>query len=330
MKYLVVVAAIAATVTFGCTPPSQPPSQLAHDFPALELQGYSELDWLCQSWTLNNDEPIYLNEVVMDAGPAWHHSNWFYVPEEMFAGDDDVTWDCDERSFDEYSAALSGGVLYAMSTQATHESQKFTDGAALIIPPHSKIVGDIHLLNLTGDDIKSTNIRFELRALQEYDVPLKPMSLVYKPLDIPPQSKSSFTGNCNMSERNGGPVDINVYYVLPHYHYLGTGMRITTTGEEGETEIFENVGKVGDPLGITLDPPLSISGATDLSFTCNYNNTTDNRVGWGIGDQEMCVYLAFTDDTYAWAGGVFDGNEVLGTNADGVVENTGPCDVFKL
>ena len=49
-----------------------------------------------------------MNAVEMRADPGWHHSNWMFVPEVRFRGDDG-TWDCDEREFNEVSAALSGG-----------------------------------------------------------------------------------------------------------------------------------------------------------------------------------------------------------------------------
>lgn len=323
---LVVVTVVGVS---ACGKPGNP-SMYVHEFPALSIGPYEEIDRICQSWSLNNDEPVPVNEVIMDAGPAWHHSNWFYVPDTTYPGGDG-TWDCDDRGFDEYTAALAGGVFYAMSTQATHEVQKFTDGAVLELPPHTMIVGDVHLLNTGGEDIKETTIRFELHTLDQFDVRLKPMSMVYRPLDIPPQSQARFTATCDMSNQvGGGAVDFNVYYVLPHYHYLGTGMQIRASGPDTDIEVFENLSKVGDPLGETYDPPLNVTGSTTWEFSCLYNNPTNNNVGWGIGDQEMCVFLAFTDDEKTWAGGVFDDNQMTGVDQDGVVQNTGPCSVFRL
>ena len=53
-------------------------------------------------------------------------------------------------------------------------------------------------------------------------------------------------------------------------------------------------------------------------------------MGWGIGDQEMCVFLAFTDDTHKWVGGVLEGDSVQGVDPDGTEVHSGPCDIFRI
>lgn len=53
----------------------------------------------------------------------WHHSNWFYVPEDRFG--DDGTWDCRDEDFDMVSADLYGGVVFAQSTQTYEEAFRF-------------------------------------------------------------------------------------------------------------------------------------------------------------------------------------------------------------
>ena len=87
-------------------------------------------------------------------GPGFHHSNWLFVPASNpatgvigpFDGPDG-TFTCADRGFDQAVAALKGGVLFAQSTQAQHDVQKFPAGAVIQIPAHSKIVATIHLLN---------------------------------------------------------------------------------------------------------------------------------------------------------------------------------------
>ena len=69
-----------------------------------ELTTGAEVLGLCQSATLHNDTPLWVNTIEMSAGSAWHHSNWFFVPESMYAGADG-TWDCNSRNFDQVQAA---------------------------------------------------------------------------------------------------------------------------------------------------------------------------------------------------------------------------------
>jgi hypothetical protein len=45
-------------------------------------------------------------------------------------------------------------------------------------------------------------------------------------------------------------------------------------------------------------------GYTKLRMSCEFYNPRAAVVGWGVGDQEMCVFLAFSDSQYNWGGGV--------------------------
>ena len=78
---------------------------MTHTFEALPIDVGEEISDVCQSWTLDNDEPIYVSKVRQRNDGAWHHSNWYFVPEEVYPGPDG-TWDCNERHFDDVPAAL--------------------------------------------------------------------------------------------------------------------------------------------------------------------------------------------------------------------------------
>jgi hypothetical protein len=70
-------------------------------------------------------------------------------------------------------------------------------------------------------------------------------------------------------------------------------------------------------------------GFTKLRFSCDYYNPRSDTVRWGVGDQEMCVFLAFSDSTYNWGGGVVSrdepGNPV---EVGGEMQYSNPCTVF--
>jgi len=125
-------------------------SPLAHDFETFTVEPGVEIEGLCQSWTLGNATEIWVNAVELEQDVASHHSNWTFVPSDQFEGPDGI-WSCAARGYNQVTAALSGGVIYAQSTQAPREVQKFPAGVAVRIPPYSRIIGDVHLLN-TGDE----------------------------------------------------------------------------------------------------------------------------------------------------------------------------------
>jgi len=348
MERRTIPALVACLVLAACGGADEPPGMvgvdagrggvggtaqtLVHDFPAFSVTPGEEHSSQCQSWTLDNDETLYVNTVEMTNGGSFHHSNWFYVPEDRYDGPDG-TWQCADRSFDGAIAAGVGGVLFAQSTQVAEEAQRFPDRHALAIPTRSRIVGNVHILHAAPEP-RETHIQLRLHTLAgaDADVLLAPFSLTYFGLDLPPHQQSRFTVECDIRgehlRRLDRLPDFRFYYVLPHYHYLGQMMRLEAVDAAGAARtVYDIETTVGEPLGSTLAPPVSVEGADSLRLTCGFDNPGDNRIRWGIGDQEMCIFLAYTDSPYTWGGGMLgtadDNREV--TVTDGISMNEGPC-----
>jgi hypothetical protein len=306
-----------------------------HDFPSMQIAAGEEIDGLCQSWTVGNDEPLYVNRVELTAGPGWHHSNWLYVPDDAFPGEDGI-WPCHEREFDQVSAGIQGGVLTAQSTQAQLGVQQFEPGHALVMPAHARIIGATHALN-AGDGAVDTRLGLRLEAIPYANVTtrLHGLSFQNRSIALPPMAHSRFSTRCDLAAKYdaivGNPIDFHIYYVLPHYHALGEGLTLQAVGgpKDGQV-IFQNDSPVGEPGGGPVEPPYDLTGATGLRMTCAFANPRDEVVRWGIGDQEMCVLLAFTDAPVVIAGGVqpLDANVPLGQDEAGVYENDAPCEPF--
>ena len=68
------------------------------------------------------------------------------------------------------------------------------------------------------------------------------------------------------------------------------------------TSIFRSAGSYGEGRGQTFDPPVRVTGATHLGVTCEYENPRATKVGYGTGDQEMCVSLIYSSGRKAGAG----------------------------
>ncbi len=315
---LAVIASLALVLaSLGCSSSTPAVSgQLTeaeheHTFPVATLAPGEEVSDVCTSWTLGNDEPLYVNavELVAPLG-GYHHSNWVFVPEAGFFDGDDGSWACSDRGFNEALASALGGVLFAQSTQSRHETQQFGEGVTIVIPPRSRVIGSLHLLN-TGSEDMVAELTLGLHTIEEAaaTTKLSGMSFTNEALALPANGRSSFQADCELATKHeeelGRELDFNLYYVLPHYHNLGTGMRIEAYGPEGSAVVFDGGNPVGDPLGKMIDPPFSMKGYSGLRFTCTYENNRPESVGYGIGDQEMCVLLAFTDSTFLWGGGVF-------------------------
>jgi hypothetical protein len=256
------------------------------------------------------------------------------VPPTAFRGEDG-SWRCADRGYNEAVAGFVGDVLFAQSTQATEEVQAFVPGAAILVPARSVVVGGVHLLNATPSAI-DTSLAFDFETIDEADVTtvLSAMSFTNNDLEIAPRAESRHRMACDLDEtyqrEMGHGPDFKIYYVLPHYHALGNYFRLELVGGDNDgMVIFETGAAIGDPLGASLDPPVEVRGATAIRMTCGFDNPRDEWVRYGIGDQEMCVVLAFTDAQLKLLG-VADTGTALGRGSDGIWMNTGNCRAYGV
>jgi hypothetical protein len=306
---------------------------MTHVFADFTTQPGEEVLGLCQSWTLGNETEIWVNAVELVQGQQSHHSNWTFSPEDRFPGPDGV-WDCDERDYDQLSAAVSGGVIYAQSTQAPREVQKFPDGAAVRIPPRSRIIGDVHLLNVTSEPATGhAELTLYVVPPEEVAVGLAPFHLTYDTLAIPPHARSRFSGTCELAQdwqaTTGGPVAMKLYYALPHTHALGRRFFLQASGGPRDGEMLLDVqGFNGEARGTYYEPPVDLAGITGLTFGCEFDNPRDEVVEWGFGDQEMCEMLGFIEAPVAFESRI---QEVVPAGTDGDMPLfTGACSNLLL
>ena len=318
----------------GSAPPPDAAPDLTFEFGPYPLAASQEITDDCVQVTLNNDEPIDVNAVELASGMGFHHSNWFWT-KEAYAFGDDGTFSCKSRNYNEATAALAGGVLFAQSTQNTHEQQQFPAGTVVRIPPRSKIIAGIHLLN-ASDTAITVPLQLKLTAIPESAVTIHLAGISFEDhaLGLPPMAMSAFTQECDLApdylDQLGKMPDFNIYYALGHYHTLGTGLTLEAVRPDGtSTLVYTTAGRVGDALGGPIDPPFSMSGYSKLRYRCDFYNDRNETVGWGVGDQEMCVFLAFSDSPFNWGGGeTFDVPPGTPSDVGGVPTFTQPCQVF--
>ena len=122
-----VATATLALALAACTGGDEPGT---YPFGPFEIAAHEESTSQCVQISLNNPEATYISSVELTTGPGFHHSNWLFVPEHVFPGEDG-TYTCSERNFDQAVAAIFGGVLFAQSTQVAHEVQQFPPGVVV-------------------------------------------------------------------------------------------------------------------------------------------------------------------------------------------------------
>ena len=69
------------------------PLQLRYESAPYDLAVGQEVPSVCESWTLNNRETLFVNAVTFTNAGGLHHSNWVHVPQTYFVGPDG-RWPC--------------------------------------------------------------------------------------------------------------------------------------------------------------------------------------------------------------------------------------------
>lgn len=272
----------------------------SYDFGPYTIAPSQEIAESCVQISLDNDAAVYVNSVELTTGAGFHHSNWTFVPESVFPGKDG-TFDCESRGYSEAVVAVFGGVIFAQSTQTPHELQQFPPGVAVKLPPRTKLVASIHLLNATDAPITlKPNIKLSTIPELEVTTKLAGISFQNQALALPASRESRFTLECDLAPQHnqvfGRDPDFHIYYALAHYHELGIGLTLDAVRANGtSTNVYTTATQVGDTLGGPIDPLFDMTGYTKLRVSCDFFNPRADVVRWGVGDQEMCVFLAFSD-----------------------------------
>ncbi len=335
LKIALVVAVASCGDNHTIAPDADPTAEQVFPFGPFTIEAGQEVTTDCVQITLNNAEDLYVNSIELTTGPGMHHSNWFYSPEADFFGSDG-TFTCTDRNFSEPAAAVFGGVVFAQSTQDPHEIQSFPSGVAIRIPAHSKLVAQIHLLNPTDNAMHMTPT-IGLTPIEKSSVTtqLAAVSFEDMALALPPQQASRFTVDCRCRpRRRTRPADRRRFTCSTRSPTTTRSARASRSRRSPPTaaprQFYSTANHIGDTLGGPIDPPFDFTGYTRMRITCDYFNDTNAVVNWGVGNQEMCVFLAFSDSAFDWGGGVtsVDSAGPGSAGSDGVMTFTHACSVY--
>ncbi|HEY8379497.1 MAG TPA: hypothetical protein VIK91_23555 [Nannocystis sp.] len=290
--------------------PEPEKATIVHVFDPVTLAGFEET-LPCISWTLNNEKPLYVQAISLVNSGGFHHSNGFVVPEHVYDGPDGV-WDCDERGFNTLIAATEGTVLFGQSTQSLVEEQRTNPGAVIKIPPHHRIVAELHLLNLGPFPFDAQlRVGLELIHPRDVDVVLTPFEFQYTDLEIPPQSEVRYAAVCEDFLREATKDrtrPFKLHWLLPHYHYLGNHFRFEVIGGPNDGEVlYQYDGFSASPSGKRFDPPIDLQQASGLKLVCGFKNWTNDTIYWGNGNGEMCIAFGFAEAAYITQAGADHG-----------------------
>jgi hypothetical protein len=190
---------------------------------------------------------------------------------------DDSTFDCGD---------IPGALVY--SSQALAEASNYPEGVGMRIAGGEVIRVESHFLNITGDPL-TPEVRFNLwRA--EAPLQMEAGSLFMYDRDIAVPAHGSFTTRMHCEI----PADIEISFLMPHTHLLGTAERIFISGPGLDAPLSIVTSKGYDDLHTRVFPDtIKVKAGQAIDFECDYQNNSDKDVVEGPSrtDNEMCMIL---------------------------------------
>lgn len=200
----------------------------------------------------------------------------------------------DPDSPDRATEVLSGhppDVLFINSTQVRGSEQiAFPPGMAYRLATEGReVVAAIHWLNTTAETVTS-EIAYDFFTMpgELVENELAPFTYENRSFSVPAQTKADVTTTCEI------PTPGKVVSVLPHAHKRTVHFSIDLIDPQGAVQpVFEDGAFDGESDLHVFEPALDLTGFAQLRYTCTVQNDLDDTIGWGIGENEMCMIFGY-------------------------------------
>lgn len=283
--------------TQGTKPQQGPPANVVGGF-SIQLPSYTlkpgEEELPCWIFPLDITGPsLLVGGAQLTSQPGMHHGN---ITTRPSTGTGMRPCPADDPSSQFGGEALDvfngGTVLFGSSTQHVGtEWQSFPAGMAYPVTAGFEIVARMHYLN-AGSQPLTVSPKYQWYTVDAKKVKtvLAPFAWVYDGFQIAPGQTLTVTGDCYF------PGPMKIVFVLPHMHKLGTAFAASFLGGplDGKEWLDSKGYDPSDGVMQVFDPPIDLSQGQGSSFSCTWDNTTDQVVTDGVGNNEMCILFGYS------------------------------------
>jgi hypothetical protein len=242
-------------------------------------------DTECVQVRLGNSGVIKVHEIHNVLGTASHHFILYRTTD-----DEEYTTPRPCNPFTDTLDPTRGAPL--MITQRAVETLTLPDDVAFTLEPNQMVRLEMHYLN-AGEEPAELVVTSELRTSASASIEADFLFIGNPDISLPPNAMSQVgpTFIAMPPELQG----VSVFAVTGHTHKLGTDVDIATARDRNDpgTTVYEpNPFSWSEPETVYHRPSFTIPEG--FRFTCKYNNTTSQRVGFGEAtDDEMCFFWAY-------------------------------------
>jgi hypothetical protein len=249
-------------------PPPIPTEPVTLQMAAFDVAPGAEA-FMCQSFTnpFQQDVAILTSESFMTEGS--HHFFAFHL-----------------QGVTDMPLAACGGLdfhPYIHSAQVPHLKTTYPAGVGRFLPGKDGVEILSHYLNTTSDMIHA-DVRLVLTVVDPSTVPIQASDVFMNnlSLSIPPMARTTASKSCAVGS------DIKLLQAASHMHQRG----VHFTAKTDDGTVLYQTDSWSEPTPKLFDPPLSIPGGTNITWSCDYDNPTNTTFTFGQSavTNEMCIF----------------------------------------
>jgi hypothetical protein len=169
-------------------------------------------------------------------------------------------------------------------SQLPYYSESFPEGVGRVYHGGQYLVFNYHYLNATDGPLQArAAVNFHLTDEAEIQHIAAGISFFNFLISIPPGETRSFSKSCTFNS------DAMVFKLTRHTHQWGTDFPVYYVGGDRDGELIYTSPNYEDP-DYFFEEPILVKAGEGFRWTCNYHNTTDRTLTFGVkATDEMCI-----------------------------------------
>jgi hypothetical protein len=183
--------------------------------------------------------------------------------------------------------AFGEELIELSSTQHGYHDQRYRPGVGQLLYGGQKIALEYHYVN-NGDEPVPAKVKLNLHVVDPSQVQHIARTAAFNNLTIytPPRGSSSHLGECSVSQ------DLMVSELVRRTQSRGTGFAVWISGGERDGQLLWYSSDPNDAR-VSLAQPLVLHKGEGFRFQCDYDNSTDLELRYGVNaNDEMCTLNA--------------------------------------
>ena len=182
-------------------------------------------------------------------------------------------------------SAYGPDLVDVIGAQAPYNELVLPEGIGRVFYGGQKVVVDYHYFNPTLDPIPARHaINFHLVEPASVEHIARSWGFYNFKIFTLPGEQAKFAAECTFDE------DVVLHMLTRHTHKWGTDFHVWKKGGENDGEHLWTSDNWELDVDLTFEEPIFIPKGEGFRFQCEYDNTTDHLLTFGLkASDEMCI-----------------------------------------